>query len=108
MAISDADIEFAKELFADVGPLTTRKMMGGLCLYSDGVIFAIIHSDARIYLKATGTYAETLVDMGAEQGSYTRDTGKVTKMPYWTLPDAALDDPTTAGDLARTALSYLE
>jgi len=46
MAVSEADIAFAKELFDGLGTLTSRKMMGGLCLYSDGTIFALLYSDA--------------------------------------------------------------
>ena len=43
MSIAEADIAFAKELFSGLGDVTSRKMMGGLCLYHDGTIFAIIH-----------------------------------------------------------------
>ena len=45
MSVSEADIAFAKELFDGLGTLTTRKMMGGLCLYSDRIIFALLYSD---------------------------------------------------------------
>ena len=45
MSVSDADIAFALELFEGLGRLSQRKMMGGLCLYRDGVIFALLHSD---------------------------------------------------------------
>ena len=41
MSVSDADIAGALELFDALGDLTTRKMMGGLCLYHDGTIFAL-------------------------------------------------------------------
>ena len=108
MSISDADIAFAKELFADLGNLTTRKMMGGLCLYCDGTIFAIIHGDGKIYLKGAGNFIATLEGLGAERWTYQRDGGKVTAMPYWTLPDAALDDPDYACELGRDALKHLE
>ncbi len=52
MSVSDADAAHAVELFSGLGGLTTRKMMGGLCLYRDGTIFAIIHADGGVYLKA--------------------------------------------------------
>ena len=47
MSISDADIAFVKDLFASVGTLTTRKMFGGLAIYADGVIFALIDQHRR-------------------------------------------------------------
>ena len=41
MAVSDGDIAFAVDLFADLGALSTRKMFGGMCLYHDGTVFAL-------------------------------------------------------------------
>ena len=107
MSIAQADIDFATELFSGLGPLTTRKMMGGLCVYSEGTIFAIIHSDGRIYLKGKGDVIDALETEGAVQWTYSRDGKKTTGMPYWTLPEAALDDPELACDWAKRALANL-
>lgn len=107
MAIAQADIDFALELFDSLGPLTTRKMMGGLCLYRDGVIFAILHGDGSIWLKGKDDMAARMEAEGWTHWTYTRDGGKETAMPYWLLPDAALDDPEAACDLARDALACL-
>lgn len=107
MSVSEADIAFARELFAGLGPLTHRKMMGGLCLYRDGTIFAILNSDGSIWLKGACDAAARMVDEGWERWTYTRKDGKETAMPYWRLPDAALDDPDVACSLARDALSEL-
>ncbi|MEL7114415.1 MAG: TfoX/Sxy family protein [Pseudomonadota bacterium] len=107
MAVSQEDIDFAVELFADLGAITTRKMMGGLCLYHDGTIFAILHADGSIWLKGAGAFQDVLAGEGLTRWSYTRDTGTVTEMPYWSLPDAALDDPELAVDWARRALEHL-
>lgn len=109
MSVSQADIDHSKELYADLPNLTTRRMMGGLCLYSDGTIFAIIHSDLGLMLKATkGPFAQKLATMGCTQWTYSREAGKTTAMPYWTLPPEALDDSEAACDLARQALAALE
>ena len=107
MSISDADIAFAKELFDGVGPLTHRKMMGGLCLYSEGTIFALIHSDGKIYLKAQGAFITEIESLGGERWTYQREGKKPVGMPYWTLPDRFLDNPEDASSFARVALSYL-
>ena len=48
MSVSPAEIAFALELFEGLGRLTTRRMMGGLCLYSDGVLFALLQSDGSL------------------------------------------------------------
>jgi len=103
MSVSDDDITFAKELFAPLGPLTHRRMMGGLCLYLDGQLFATLDSAGTVFLKARGDFAQLLADNGARQFS----TGKGGHMGYWTLPDEALDDPERASDWARRALAHL-
>jgi len=108
MSVSEADIAFATELFEDLPAVTTRKMMGGLCLYSDGVIFALIHSDGQIYLKGKGSFIAELEAMGAERWTYQREGGKVTAMPYWSLPSSALDDRDEAIRLAQNSLRSLE
>ncbi len=107
MSVSDADIAFAKELFSGLGDLATRKMMGGLCLYRAGTIFAILQSDGSIWLKGGGDFANVLEAEGCRRWTYERDGGKAAAMPYWTLPEAALDDPDLACDWARRALEHL-
>jgi DNA transformation protein len=108
MSISQSDIAFALELFEDLGQLTTRKMMGGLCLYHDGTIFSILHSDGSVWLKARGSMAERLTKQGWERWTYARDGKKTTAMPYWKLPANTLDDPELACEWARQTLAELE
>lgn len=107
MSVSEADIAFALELFDGLGPLTSRKMMGGLSVYRDGIIFAILNNDGSIWLKGADRFADRIAAEGWERWTYRRENGKLTSMPYWRLPDAALDDPALACDLARDALSHL-
>ncbi len=102
MSVSDSDITFVKELFAPLGTITHRKMMGGATFYSDGQVFAILSSSGEVYLKARGGFAE---DLAAEGSRIFGMNGK--NMGYWTLPDAALDDPEAASDWARRALAAL-
>lgn len=107
MSVSEADIAFAVELFSDIPNVTTRKMMGGLCLYSDGVIFALLYSDGQIYLKAKDAFVGEIEGLGGTRWTYTREDGKVSKMPYWSLPDQFLDDPSEASAFAARALQHL-
>ena len=60
MSISDADIAFVKDHFAGVGTLSTRKMFGGLSIYADGVIFALIISTGALMIKVTGALTNDL------------------------------------------------
>lgn len=98
MSISDADIAFAKELFAPLGDVSSRKMFGGICLYLEGEIFALVSKDGQIYLKTQGDMADELAADG---------TGRFHNMPYWGIPDAALDDPEVACQLAKRTIASL-
>lgn len=98
---------FARELFHDIPNLTTRRMFGGMGLYSGPNIFAVQLSDGRLMLKAKGPFAMRMKALGGTEWITLRNNGKTTAMPYWTLPDASLDDPSEACALAREALEAL-
>ena len=105
MAVSADLKEFVIDLFGPLGGITTRPMMGGLCIYSDGKIFAIVGENDQIYIKAKGALADDMAAEGCEIFNFTRKDGSVASMGYWTIPDAAMDDPEIACDWARRALS---
>jgi hypothetical protein len=50
MAVSSDYLDFVLEQLAPVGPLTSRKMFGGVGLYAQGLFFALIDDDT-LYLK---------------------------------------------------------
>jgi len=103
MAVSDDQIAFVLELFEGLGALTTRKMMGGLTIYHAGQVFAILSSTGVIYLKAKDDFAQQMQAAGSH--IFAMADGR--SMGYWTLPEAALDDPDLACDWARKALAAL-
>ena len=108
MSLGAAEITFATDLFSDLPNLTTRRMFGGLALYSDGTIFALLRSDGALLIKAAeGPLAAQLAEAGATRWTYARKDGHAAAMPYWTLPDTALDDPAEAVAWARRALAAL-
>lgn len=108
MSVSEEQIEQLHDLFAPLGPITTCKMMGGLAIYHDGTVFALLHSTGALYLKGAGGYGDTLESLGGVRWSYKKkDTGKEVQMPYWSMPESALDDPDEASALARAALDNL-
>lgn len=108
MSLTADQIAAACDLFSDLGQITTRRMMGGLCLYHRGTIFALVTGDGAVFLKGAGAVVAELEAAGATQWAYEREgRATPTKMPYWSLPDAALDDPEAACDWARRALAQL-
>lgn len=107
MSLSDADRAFATELFAGLRGVTTKRMFGGLGIYRDNVIFALMRSDGAVLLKGANGFGYVLEAEGCERWIYARKDGSGGAMPYWTLPDAALDDPELACDWARRAIDHL-
>ncbi len=107
MSLSDEQIAHALEVFEAVPDVTTRKMFGGLGLYSEGTIFGVVMSDGTIRLKGVGDMITRFEDLGMEKWVYQRPGQKQSSMPYWTLPEAMLDDPDEASALAREALTHL-
>jgi len=104
MAVSQAQLDFVTDLFSGVGNIRSRKMMGGLCIYCDTQIFAMLHSDDRLFLKASGDLAQELQRLGCEKFSFTRKDGRQGSMGYWSLPDSALDNPAEACRWGKKAL----
>jgi len=111
MAESAADMAFARELLAGLGPVETRRMFGGVGLYAGPVMFGLL-DDGRIYLKTDASLKADLAAAGAVSWLYTERKGPMAGVPqqtsYWSLPDAALDDPDEACDWARRALAVAE
>lgn len=103
MSVTEDDIEYAYEQFAPLGLITGRRMMGGLSIYCDGVIFAILDKSGTLYLKARDDFADQMAAAGAVQ--FGAESGKT--MCYWTVPDEAIDDPDLLLEWAKRALNAL-
>lgn len=98
------DSERIHELFSGVAPVSIRRMFGGKGIYRDGVIFAI-EVDGELMLKADAQTAPDFSAAGCSQWVYTHaKSGRVTAMPYWSIPDEAMDDPGAMTPWARKAI----
>lgn len=100
------DIAALEDLFAPVGPVQCRKMFGGIGVYRDGWMFAL-EAYGEAYLKCAVADEPEFLANGCKQFFYEGKpdpvTGqpKITRMSYWTVPEAAFDD---ADMLRRWAL----
>lgn len=92
-----------EEMFEAVGPVTIRRMFGGKGIYARGVIFAL-ELRGELMLKGDAESGPMLEEAGAIRWRYEGRSGKAVAMPYWTLPDEALDDPDMMAKWARIAL----
>ena len=94
-----SDIE---DMFAALGPVTVKRMFGGKGVYHRGRILALEVRDEML-LKADAISAPAFAAAGARQWSYEGKTGRPVKMPYWSIPDDAYDDPDIMARWVRLA-----
>jgi DNA transformation protein len=98
------DSDFIIEMFAAFGPVSMRRLFGGLGIYADGTMFALA-SRGAIYLKADDETAAAFEREGMSPFTYRAKDGRRISMSYWRLPDPLYDDPDELAAWARTALS---
>jgi DNA transformation protein len=97
------DNDAIDDLFAGLGPVAMKRMFGGKGIYFDGLIVAL-EVDGEILLKADKVTAPEFEAAGCRQWVYDGHKGRApTAMPYWSIPDSALDDPEEMGSWARKA-----
>ncbi len=91
-----------EELFQGLGPVTIKRMFGGKGIYHLGRIVAIELRD-EMMLKADEKSAAEFAEAGALQWTYEGKKGNPVKMPYWSIPDDAFDDPDIMATWVRLA-----
>ena len=97
------DNEAIADLFSGLGPVEIRRLFGGKGIYHNGLIVAI-EIRGELMLKADAESAPEFVAAGCKQWTYTGSRhGKLVSMPYWTVPDGALDDADEMTPWARKA-----
>jgi DNA transformation protein len=91
------------DLFSGLGPVTIRRMFGGKGVYHNGVIIAV-ELRGELMLKADAQSAPQFEAAGCTQWTYVGSRhGKTVAMPYWSVPDGAMDDPDEMAPWARQA-----
>lgn len=90
-----------EEIFETLGPVKIRRMFGGKGIYFDGIILAL-EVNGEILLKGDAESAPALEEAGARQWAY-EGKGKPVKMPYWSIPEPAWDDPNEMARWVRLA-----
>lgn len=89
-----------EELFASLGAIRIRRMFGGQGIYHQDVIVAVV-VDGELLMKADAQTQAAFREAGCHAWTGTRDDGRVVQMPYWSVPDDALDDPAAFAPWAR-------
>jgi DNA transformation protein len=96
------DAASLRELFAEFGPVDVRRMFGGVGIFVEGRMIALV-SRAVIYPKAD---AETIPDFereGLAPFSFATRNGERKLTSYWRMPDRLYDDEEELARWARAA-----
>jgi len=84
------DNDVIRDMFDSLGEVTIKRMFGGKGIYHQGKILAL-EVGGDILLKADAESASEFADAGASQWIYD-GKNKPVAMPYWSIPEEALDD----------------
>lgn len=82
--------------------MTSRKMFGGIGVFSGGVMFALTY-DGILYLKSTAEIAKIYAK---ESTPFQPPFRPSMKMPYWSVPANILRDRHRLVEWAQQALDY--
>ncbi|MBW9115010.1 TfoX/Sxy family protein [Rhizobium cauense] len=96
------DAAAIEEMFQGLGPVTIKRMFGGKGIYHMGRIVAV-EVRGEMLLKADERSAPEFAAAGATQWAYEGKKGSPVKMPYWSIPDDAYDDPDIMARWVRLA-----
>lgn len=103
MALSAEYREHLHDLFSGLGPISIRRMFGGAGVYLDDACFALIVNEA-ILMRGDSDLGPAFEAAGSQQWIYENERRGAVAMPYWSLPDSALDDPDEAVAWAQRSL----
>jgi len=102
MAVSPGFVEFVVEQLEGCGPLVTKRMFGGVGIYSGETFFAIIDNDI-LYLKVDDTTRKDFERAGSKPfrpyGDERESTG------YYNVPASVLEDAGALAAWGRKAIA---
>jgi DNA transformation protein len=99
-----SNIELVKELRSRITAfsVTSRKMFGGIGVFSDKVMFALVY-DGVLYFKSTPEMAKTYTENTIQ---FEPPFRRPIKMPYWSVPENILEDKKLLIEWAGNALEH--
>lgn len=103
MAISKQYLDYLLGQLAGLGGMTSRRMFGGLGLYSGGTFFGLVYKE-RLYFRTDDSTRPEYEARGSE-GFQPRANVKNAQMTYYTVPAEVLEDEDELVRWARKAVT---
>jgi DNA transformation protein and related proteins len=104
MSANDDLLEILKESLDRAGPVSGRRMFGGIGVYFEGTFFAII-DDGAIYFKISDVTRAAFEAERSRPFSYQTKSGETHLTSYWRLPDRLLDDVDELREWAQASIA---
>lgn len=98
------DEERLFELFQSLPDIRIKRLFGGQGVYSGELIVALVTA-GDIYLKSDPQIEAEFEAAGCRRWTYERKGRPSVRMPYYRLPDDALDDPDVMAAWGAKALA---
>lgn len=98
------DVEFYRDLCRPLGDVTSKRMFGGLCLWHEGLAFALVIHDT-LWFKVDAENGPDFDRRGLPRFAYETKTGRTTVMSYARAPEEVFDDPDAFETWARGAIA---
>jgi DNA transformation protein len=102
VTVSSDYLQYVLEQLAQLPRVTSRRMFGGVGLYSDGVFFGILDNDT-VFFKVDESTRERYVLRGCEAFRPYKDRPEVS-MSYFQVPADVLEDADELVPWARAAV----
>jgi len=105
MAVSQSYLDYVIDQLSGYGPVYSKRMFGGVGLYSDDIFFGLIHDDV-LYLKVDDRTRGQYEAAGSEPF---RPYGEGSRsMSYYAVPIHVLEDIDAIKGWTRTAVSVAQ
>ncbi len=103
MRAPDRLTAYLLELLAPLGPVSARRMFGGVGLFYSGTMFGLIARE-ELFLKVGDSNRAAYEAAGEAPFSYETKNGTNTIGSYWRCPPDLLDDADSFREWARAAV----
>ena len=102
MSVSNSYLAFVLEQLGSVPRVITKRMFGGMGIYSDGTFFAVIDNDT-LFFKVDETLAKRHRDKGMPP--FAPIPGAKPMMGYYQVPPDVLEDGRALGQWAKDSIA---
>jgi DNA transformation protein len=102
MAVTSGFADFVVEQLEGCGPITTKRMFGGVGIYSGDIFFALMDNDI-LYLKVNDSNRDDFVRAGS--GPFRPYGPDGESMQYYDVPVSVLEDADELAKWGRKAIA---